>query len=230
MDKETWFSAEDAVREGFVDEIISGTESEEPIAACAVVDEDVMNLMRTCYEHVPEHIRVAERQEETHSVSNEKTAVAAGNSSENMGNAQKQGGHGHMEINGATAEMIQQENPEAAQAIADAARQSALTAERERIAKIRKLTRKGAKWEALRDKAIDEGMSVEAYLEAVIAEEEKAGETYLEQRANETAPAARIGAGEATDNDVNAEANQDKAAKELAALADSMNVRVDSMF
>ena len=135
-----------------------------------------------------------------------------------------------MELRDATAEMIQSENPDAAQAIANAAREAALTAERERVAKIRKLSYKGAKWDAMRDKAIEDGTSVEAYLEAIIAEKDKEGQTFLEQRTAETAPANNIGAGDSGDNDKDAKANQDKMAKELADLADGMNVHVDSMY
>jgi hypothetical protein len=167
---------------------------------------------------------------ETNSVSNEKTAVAAGNSSENMGTAQTQGGTEHMELRDATAEMIQSENPDAAQAIANAAREAALTAERERVAKIRKLSYKGAKWDAMRDKAIEDGTTVEAYLEAISAEKEKEGQTYLEARTAETANANNIGAGDSGDNGKDAKAEQDKVAKELATLADGMSVHVDSMY
>lgn len=226
MDKTEWFDVEGAIAEGFADEVIEAAEGEEPIAACAV-DEEVYKAMCAIYDNVPE-IPVI------NTVSNVKTAVAAGNTSENMGEAPKQGGTVHMEINGATAEMIQQENPEAAQAIADAAREAALTAERERIAKIRKLTDKGAKWEAMRDQAIEDGTSAEAYLEAVIAEKEKerqqAGQAFIASRTAETAQAAQIGAGDAGDldgkNDKDAE---DKLAKELADLASAIDIQTNEM-
>ena len=133
-----------------------------------------------------------------------------------------------MELKDATAEVIQQENPAAAQAIADAAREAAVTAERERIAKIRKLTRKGAKWEAMRDKAIEDGTSPDAYLEAVIAEEEKAGAAYLEARTNETQPAEKVGAGDSGDLD-NGKESEDKIAKEIADLAAGMAVSTQEM-
>lgn len=257
MDKTEWYDVEGAIAEGFADEVIEAEEGEEPIAACAV-DEETYKAMCAIYDNVPE-LKVArqggfpvtpltpsecrslsgsenEEKEMTgnHPVSNVKTAVAAGNTSENMGKTPKQGGTVHMEINGATAEMIQQENPEAAQAIANAAREAALTAERERIARIRKLTDKGAKWEAMRDQAIEDGTSAEAYLEAVIAEKEKerqqAGQAFIASRTAETAPAAQIGAGDAGDldgkNDKDAE---DKLAKELADLASAIDIQTNEM-
>jgi len=216
MDATTWYNVDQAILNGFVDEMINGTEGEEPIAACAVT-EQVYKTMQAIYDNVPEMPVVKPVIEAESNVSNEKTAVAAGNSSENTGAKPEQGGI-HMELKDATAEVIQQENPAAAQAIADEAAKAAVTAERERIAKIRKLTRKGAKWEAMRDKAIEDGTSPDAYLEAVIAEEEKAGAAFLEARTNETKPSEKVGAGDTTDLDGGKEA-EDKAAKEIADMA-----------
>ena len=135
-----------------------------------------------------------------------------------------------MELKGATAEMIQQENPEAAQAIANSAREAALTAERERIAKIRKRTPKGATFEAMRDKAIEDGTSVEDYTEAVFAEMDRQGENHIAARTRETAPANNIGAGDSGDLDgKNAKEAEDKLAKELADLAAAMDVSTSEM-
>ena len=54
MTAETWYTADTAKEAGFVDEIITADEGEEPIAACAV-DDETMSLMRVCYAHAPEH-------------------------------------------------------------------------------------------------------------------------------------------------------------------------------
>lgn len=243
MDKTEWYDADGAIAEGFADEIIEGEEGEEPIAACAVTEE-VYKTMQAIYDNVPE-LRVVKADqgafrsppetpsgnpdsEGANDVSNEKTAVAAGNSSENTGEKPNDKGGIHMELKDATAEVIQQENPAAAQAIADEAAKAAVTAERERIAKIRKLTRKGAKWEAMRDKAIEDGTSPDAYLEAVIAEEEKAGAAFLEARTNETKPAEKVGAGDTADLDNGKEA-EEKAAKEIAEMAKDMSADTTEM-
>lgn len=228
MDKTEWYDADGAIAEGFADEIIEAAEGEESIAACAVTEE-VYKTMRAIYDNVPDMAVVKPAPAAETNVSNEKTAVAAGNSSENTGEKPSEGGI-HMELKDATAEVIQQENPAAAQAIADAASEAAVTAERERIAKIRKLTRKGAKWEAMRDKAIEDGTSPEAYLEAVIAEEEKAGAAFLEARINETQPAEKIGAGDTGDTDEkHGEDAENKIAKEIADLAAGINVNTQEM-
>ena len=242
MDKTEWYDADGAIAEGFADEIIEAAEGEEPIAACAVTEE-VYKTMQAIYDNVPElpvikadktgGFPVAPRtpfgeMQADNNVSNEKTAVAAGNSSENTGEKPNDKGGIHMELKDATAEVIQQENPAAAQAIAAEAAKAAVTAERERIAKIRKLTRKGAKWEAMRDKAIEDGTSPDAYLEAVIAEEEKAGTAFLEARTNETKPAEKVGAGDTADLDNGKEA-EEKAAKEIAEMAKDMSADTTEM-
>ena len=232
MKEETWMSAERAKEEGFIDEIISAAEDDVPIAACAMTAE-VYETMKSCYANVPAHEiapKTAGDSTTNTPVSNEVKAVAAGNSSENTVETPKQGGTVHMELKGATAEMIQQENPEAAQAIANSAREAALTAERERIAKIRKRTPKGATFEAMRDKAIEDGTSVEDYTESVFAEMERQGDNHIAARTRETAPANNVGAGDSGDLDgKNSKEAEDKLAKELADLAAGMDVNTSEM-
>ena len=131
-----------------------------------------------------------------------------------------------MELKDATAEVIQQENP----AAADAIRKAAVEAERTRRKAILTLKPKGAKWDKMAEDAIANGDSEADFLRAVIAEQAKTGEEYLENRQAETKPAEKIGAGDAGDNDKDAEASGDKLAKELATLADGMTVRADGMY
>lgn len=208
MQAETWYGAQEAMDAGFVDEIISGSEDDVEIAACAV-DADTMDVMRTCYAHVPERkIRF---------VSNETSAVADGSSTENI----SQEGVEHMpELRDATAEQLRQENPALAQEIAEAA----INAERERVREITALTRKGEKWQTMSKKAINDGTSAADFLKAVIAEEEREGQEFLEARHKELEKANNIGAGDSKDNDKDdAEAKADKAAKDIAELAKSMS-------
>ena len=123
-----------------------------------------------------------------------------------------------MELKDATAEVIQQENPAAAGEIAKAA----VEAERNRIKAIHSLTPKGAKWQEMAEKAIANGDSEADFLRAVIAEQAKTGEEYLENRRAETKPTEKIGAGDAGDHDGNSKEAEDKAAKEIADLAATM--------
>ena len=243
MDKTEWYDAEGAIAEGFADEIIEASEGEEPIAACAVT-EDVYKIMQDIYENVPELNVIktdatAEQEDESNrsatgasapcpdTVSNEKTAVAAGNSSENMGHEPETKGGNLMEPNNATAEATTQANPATD---TQNAVENALKAERERVRRIRNITPRGAKWDKMRDAAIEDGQSVEDYMTAIFAEQEKTGEEFISNRIRETEKAGKIGAGDATDLDgENAKDAEDKLAKELADLASNMTNDVMEM-
>ena len=125
-----------------------------------------------------------------------------------------------MELKDATAEQIRQENPTVAQAIAE----EAVNAERARVREITALTRKGEKWQGMAKKAIEDGTSAADYLKAIIAEEAKQGEDYLNARREELKATDEIGAGDCKDNDKDdAEAKAAKAAKDIAEMAKSMN-------
>ena len=228
MDATTWYNTETAMLEGLVDEEIEAAEGEEQIAACAVTEE-VYKTMQAIYENVPEMPVVSETavQEgtETNTVSNEKTAVAAGNSSENMGDMPRdEGGIQMVELKDATAEVIQQENPAAAEAIANAA----VEAERKRRKDIMSLKPKGAKWDKLAEDALNNGKSAADFLQAVIAEQAKTGEEYLANRQAETKPAENVGVGDTGDLNNSAD-TENKMAKELADLAAGMNISVTEM-
>ena len=227
MDKTEWYDAEGAIAEGFADELIEAEEGEEPIAACAVTEE-VYKVMQAVYENVPD--MAVEKPATAETVSNEKKAVAAGNSSENMAETPTQGGTEPMENTSATAETVQQENQPVAAANTAETKEQILNAERERRKAIKALTPKGAKWQQMAEDAIDNGDTPEAFLQAIIAEQAKTGEEYLENRRNETKPAEKIGAGDAGDLDgQNAKDAEDKLAKEIADLAAGMDVKVTDM-
>ncbi len=229
MDATTWYNTETAILEGLVDEEIEAQEGEEQIAACTVTEE-VYKTMQEIYDNVPEMpvVKATTDQKGTemnNTVSNEKTAVAAGNSSENTGDMPKdEGGIQMVELKDATAEAIQQENPAAAEAIAKAA----VTAERNRRKEIMALKPKGAKWDKLAEDALNEGKSAAEFLQAVIAEQAKTGEEYLANRKDETKPAENVGAGDAGDLNNGAE-SEGKLAQEIADLAAGMNVSVTEM-
>ena len=228
MDATTWYNTETAMLEGLVDEEIEAAEGEEQIAACAVTEE-VYKTMQAIYENVPEmpvvSVTAAQEGTETNTVSNEKTAVAAGNSSENTGDMPRdEGGIQMVELKDATAEVIQQENPAAAEAIANAA----VEAERKRRKDIMALKPKGAKWDKLAEDALNNGKSAADFLQAVIAEQAKTGEEYLANRQAETKPAENVGAGDTGDLNNSAD-TENKMAKELADLAAGMNISVTEM-
>ena len=135
-----------------------------------------------------------------------------------------------MENTGATAEMVQQENSGATPEITGETREQILKAERQRCKDIRTLAPKGAKWEKMAQEAINNGDSPETFLRAIIAEQDRTGEEYLENRRAETRPADKIGAGDAGDLDgQNSKEAEDQLAKELARLANGMDINVTDM-
>lgn len=219
MKAETWYGAEEAKEAGFVDEIITGPDEEEiELSACAL-DAEEMELMRACYEHAPDHpIRTAKASNNP-PVSNGSSAVAADSPTEN-----NHEGVNHMELRDATAEQLRQENPTLAQEIA----QQAVTAERERIQRIDRLTLKGGKYAEMAKKAKADGTSVEDFLAQVVEAQDKEGEEYLEARAKETAPANNVGGGDSKDHD-DPEETAKKAAKDIADLAKDVSFDATAM-
>ena len=135
-------------------------------------------------------------------------------------------GNGAGQIKDLDFATLQSENPALAHTIAE----DAVTAERKRVADINKLTRKGAKWQAMAQKAIAEGTSAADFLAAVIEEESKEGANFLDQREQETTAANGVGAGDAGDHDTSLEAKQNALAKELADMADAAQVNTADMF
>lgn len=223
MRDETWYSAEEAIEAGFVDEIITGAEDEVPLVACAA-DEETMALMRACYAHAPEGW-ASGGQDDTENrpcdfgVSNEQTAVAEHSTEINNE------GVTPMDLKNATAEQLGQENPELA---AEIARQ-AVAAERQRTQEIDDMTPPGDSWRAMAEQAKADGTSAMDYHKQVVAQQKAQHKAWLEQRGKETEQVGQVGAGDAKDADDDLQAKQDKTAKELAALADSMDVTVTEM-
>lgn len=226
MKAETWFKADEAVEAGFADEILTGGPNREPLSACAVTAE-VMELMRACYAHAPDHQLIEDDKGDARkghkSIRNEASAANASEAPSSENN--NEGVCDMEELRNATAEQLENENPGLAKAIAN----DAVTQERERVKKIRALTRKGEKWQRMADKAIEEGTSAADFLEMVIAEEGKVRAAYLEDREKETEVSSNVGGGDAGDND-DREADSDREAKKLAELADGMDVNVTDMY
>lgn len=241
MKAETWYTGKTALEAGFVDELIEGGEEADDIAACAV-DEDTMELMKACYANTPEEVVCRENDGGQNDDSNGNSAVAADGPSVNnhegvnsmdelrnataerkatlpMAKSSAQRADGSGQIGDLDFATLQAENPALAQSITN----DAISAERNRIKRINSLTRKGAKWEAMAKKAIEDGTSVEDFLTAIIAEEQKAGTDYLEARQRETAGAGNVGGGDSGDHDDDVTAKVDKAASDIASLMKGMN-------
>ena len=212
MKKESWFTAEEAIENKFADEVLTGEDAMEPIVACAV-DEETMELMRACYDHAPEHpIRqnAPSNQGEDQPISTGAEAAAA--PSEHTESKEE---HPMTDLKTATAEQLNQENPDLAQAIA----QQAVAAERERVQQIEALTPPYAEYEQMRDKAVQDGTSAEAYFKQIVAAQKKKGADYLKNRIDETAASSAVKGGSADDNQTDPEAAKEQFAKDVAAMA-----------
>lgn len=200
MDAETWFTAEQAVEYGFADEILKAEEENEtPAAAC--VTGRAMDAMRGLYRAVPEQIAVREETDpaegEKEPVSNGASAVVRasphagplarnGEPTENIKNEED---NTQMDIETMTAEQLQAGNP----ALFEQVRQSAVAAERERLADIDALTLPG--YEAMAQAAKDNGTSALDFQRQIVQAQKEKGSAYLQQRGEELGPAQEVAGG-----------------------------------
>lgn len=246
MDAETWFNAEDAVKYGFADAVAQETGSAGLAAACVTGRE--MAVMRSLYKSVPEQIAVRqdggkvdtdrlfiereegreyilspENRQKVHDfirqlVSNE--APVAGVSTEIYHEEENQS----MEIKDINLDQLRAENP----ALFDQVRQSAVSDERQRIEDIDSLTLPG--YEAMAAEAKASGISAMEFQRQVVQAQKQKGKDFMANRQKETAPAAGVPGGDMGDNGGSPEAKSDAMAKELASMADDMNVTAEGMY
>ena len=188
MDAETWFTAEEAVKYGFADELAEEAGGSELAAAC--VTSDVLSVMRGLYKSVPDTI--TEKVPPAKSEAAEENTVSngtpvAGAPTEIKNNEEE---HNHMdEIKELTAEQLQAQNP----ALFDQVRQSAIEAERNRLADIDALTLPG--YEAMAAEAKKNGTSAMDFQKQVVAAQKQKGPDFMKARETETAPAKNVEGG-----------------------------------
>lgn len=220
MDAETWFTAEQAVEYGFADELLKSEEEKEtPAAAC--VTGQAMTVMRGLYRAVPEQIAVrdeppADPEPEAtpaedagaNPVSN--GASVAGEPTENNSNEEDNEG---MELNELTAEQLQTGNP----ALYQQVQQSAIEAERERLADIDALTLPG--YEAMAAEAKQKGTSAADFQKQIVAAMKAKGSDFMAHRQKETEPAGQVAGGAADGGGKTEEQEIEDNAKSVAEYA-----------
>lgn len=203
MDAETWFTAEEAVKFGFADDM--GREAE--AVACAVAP-DTLALMREQYTNVPAAVMVAES---APTISNTKEPVASPAVTEHKPTTEGEGTSMETNTNPTTTNPVSPAPATPAvqpQAVnLDEIRQQAIAAERTRIAEIEALTEPGFEQMAADAKA--NGTSAQDFFKAILAEKKNRPAAHMQNRQNELAPAQNVG--NAAD-DPNAEANMEKQA------------------
>lgn len=129
-----------------------------------------------------------------------------------------------MEINELTAEQLQAQNP----ALFSQVQESAVAAERERLADIDALTLPG--YEAMAAEAKAKGTSALDFQKQIVKAQKEKGNAFLAQRQQETQPAQSVAGSAATSGKSEAE-ELDAYAKDVAEYAKSYSgVRDGSMF
>ena len=193
MDAETWFTAKEAVDNGFCDKLLSSYKK-----AVACVSDNDMQLMKSIYTHVPEDIGTT-----IIDVSN-----GASNAGEPTENPTKEEDT-KMELNeNTTVEQLKDANP----ALLASIQQAAITAERDRLSDIDALTLPG--YEEMAEKAKADGTSAADFQKQLVKAMKEKGSEFLNQRKDETAPAADVTGG--APEDKAPEQEIDDFAKEMA--------------
>ena len=206
MDNETWFTAEQAVENGFADTILA---AEAPIAACVSTSE--METMRGLYKAIPEQIAVKAIEE----VSNGTPQAGCPTEIYSKGDI-------CMDIKELTVDMLREDNP----ALLEEIRQSAISTERERLADIDALTIPG--YEEMAEQAKTSGMSAMDFQKQIVAAMKQKGAEFLTARKEETAPAQEV-AGDAPSGKSEEQEINDMA-QSIAGFASQYTGRETDMF
>ena len=242
MDATTWFTAKEAVDNGFCDELLAT----EKIAAC--VTKKDMALMKAIYGEVPEQVTEKDAalayggaldalqnmklfgdNAQECVVPNTKDNVSngtpvAGVPSENKSSKKGETKKMEKEIKDISEEELRAENP----ALFTQVQQAAVAAERTRLSDIDALTVPG--YEDMAEQAKATGMSAMDFHKQIVAEQKKKGANFLQARQQETAAAADVTGGTPTDNAKTEEQEIQDNAKAVAEFAKQFAPDGDGMF
>jgi ATP-dependent protease ClpP protease subunit len=206
MDETHWFTAQEAVDEGFADEVLEAADA----VACASIPEDAVALMRDMYGDVPNNIHIVEGKPP---VSDGTPAVAAGAPTEHKDNDDKGEKTVMAEIKDITQEQLRAENT----GVFDSIMKAGAEAERMRMQEIDDMTPPG--YEALAATAKTNGTSAVDFHKQVVKAQREKGPAFVAQRQKETEPAAKV-TGEASDEPADGDEKKMAASvQEIAAFA-----------
>ena len=224
MDATTWFTAKEAVDNGFCDELLAS----EKIAACVTTRD--MALMKAIYGGVPDQVEAKDAEAETAQETPEETGTqpivsngtpVAGVPTENTSKKGEQ----PMELNeNTTVDQLREANP----ALLAQVQQDAVNAERERLSDIDALTVPG--YEDMAEQAKANGTSAMDFQKQIVAAMKQKGTNFLQARQQETAPAAEVAGGEPADNARTEEQEIQDNAKAIAELAKQYAPDGDGMY
>ena len=205
MDRETWFSAEEAVQYGFCDELLRA-EKKTAGQAAACVTSAQMAAMRAIYKGVPKEIMV----EEAAPMNADYEPHAAGDRINTTPNKEEKG----METKDLTTQQLQTENPE----LYNQMMQAGAAQERQRIAEIDSLTLPG--YEAMAEEAKQNGTSSMDFHRQIVEAQKKKAQAFLSARQQETAPAAQVTGESAEDHKKQADNEDEEIRKNAKLIAD----------
>jgi len=209
MDAETWFTAEEAVKYGFADELLTGAAK---AAACVSTSE--MRVMRGLYRTVPEAVRIERAEEDVRHDS-----PVAGEPSEI--NTKEEA---HMDVKELTVEQLLDGNP----ALYQAVMQKGAQAERERMQEIDALTMPG--YEEMAEAAKRDGTAAVDYYKQVVQAQRKKGADWMESRKEELEPAKQVSGGAAEDGYKTDEAEMAAFEKDIKAAIEQSYTQPGGMF
>lgn len=200
MDKETWMTAREAVKNGFCDTLLEGAQA----AAC--VTEEQMAAMQHLYRNMPE-MSIQKPAPANTSVSNTDGGSTAAPVTENNNNPKEEP---DMDLKSVTMERLRAENPELLN--------EAIQAERQRMQDIDELTPPGDEYKQMAADAKKNGTSAMDYFKQVMKVQREKGDAFMAARQQETKPAAQV-AGSEPGNGEPAEDEVKAFAAEMAAYA-----------
>lgn len=211
MEAETWFTAEEAVKNGFADKVAnSGNEKTTPQV---YMSHSMMCAMRTAYHNVPE--RIAEMKEEA-PLNIDRTEAPKNAADANTQIVEEET---TMEIKELTLEQLKDANP----ALYESVMNAGSTMERQRIQEIDELTPMG--YEKVAEDAKASGMSAIDYHKQIVKMQKEKAATFLADRREETASAKEVGRGE-EEIDVKPD-HVEMTATDIANFAKSYTTHVD---
>ena len=229
MDATTWFSPQEAIDNGFCDELLST----EKVAACASAED--LAMLKNMYPNVPDTITVKEKVFATGGIVNPDVLFsghpeALGKATSEyrftlnpVSNGSPVAGEpteinheeeeNPMEINELTKDQLKEGNP----ALYDQVQQEAVEAERARLAEIDDLTVPG--YEGMAAEAKANGTSAMDFQKLIVKAMKEKGNQFMQARQEETTPAQEVAGGSPSDNAKTEEQEIQDTAKDIAGFA-----------
>lgn len=195
MNAETWMTAEEAVENGFADEVLAAEDD-----AAAKMSARTMQVMMSAYKSVPERLQMNICAEEEIGPGAEEADPAPADDNNLAAYEEDHGGrdeeeNNEMDMTQMTAEQLRAGNPE----LYAAMMRDAAEAERARMQEIDEMTEPG--YEQMAAEAKQTGKTPMEFYKQMVAAKKQKRDNYRTMRAEETKPADEVTGGDSGDND-----------------------------